>query len=241
LGLTPELYDFVVKIVDDRIKTVRVVREEFDRLVAAVEGLAKAQRSTEERLGTVIEEVRSLAEAQKRTELRLNELAEAQKRTELRLNELAEAQKRTELRLNELAEAQKRTEDSMRSLSISVSRLSDVIGYGLEDVARVVLPGWLERHLDVYVETLERRFVEVTGKEVELNLYGEGMRKGEKVTVVGEVMARIYGRDVEEFASKVENLTDKNILKVMFGFLIHPTAEKVAKEKDIILVASYMK
>ena len=213
MGLTPELYDFVVKIVDDRIKTVRVVREEFDRLVAAVEGLAKAQRSTEERLGTVIEEVRSLAEAQKRTELRLNELAEAQKRTE----------------------------DSMRSLSISVSRLSDVIGYGLEDVARVVLPGWLERHLDVYVETLERRFVEVTGKEVELNLYGEGMRKGEKVTVVGEVMARIYGRDVEEFASKVENLTDKNILKVMFGFLIHPTAEKVAKEKDIILVASYMK
>jgi hypothetical protein len=213
LGLTPELYDFVVKIVDDRIKTVRVVREEFDRLVAAVEGLAKAQRSTEERLGTVIEEVRSLAEAQKRTELRLNELAEAQKRTE----------------------------DSMRSLSISVSRLSDVIGYGLEDVARVVLPGWLERHLDVDVETLERRFVEVAGKEVELNLYGEGMRKGGKVTVVGEVMARIYGRDVEEFASKVENLTDKNILKVMFGFLIHPTAEKVAKEKDIILVASYMK
>ena len=213
MGLTPELYDFVVKIVDDRIKTVRVVREEFDRLVAAVEGLAKAQRSTEERLGTVIEEVRSLAEAQKRTELRLNELAEAQKRTE----------------------------DSMRSLSISVSRLSDVIGYGLEDVARVVLPGWLERHLDVDVETLERRFVEVAGKEVELNLYGEGMRKGGKVTVVGEVMARIYGRDVEEFASKVENLTDKNILKVMFGFLIHPTAEKVAKEKDIILVASYMK
>jgi len=213
LGLTPELYDFVVKIVDDRIKTVRVVREEFDRLVAAVEELAKAQRSTEERLGTVIEEVRSLAEAQKRTELRLNELAEAQKRTE----------------------------DSMRSLSISVSRLSDVIGYGLEDVARVVLPGWLERHLDVDVETLERRFVEVAGKEVELNLYGEGMRKGKKVTVVGEVMARIYGRDVEEFASKVENLTDKNILKVMFGFLIHPTAEKVAKEKDIILVASYMK
>ncbi|MGQ9748920.1 MAG: hypothetical protein ACUVR9_04960, partial [Desulfosoma sp.] len=68
-GLTSELYKTIITIVDERVREIRVTREDFDDLKQVV---------------------RELAEAQKRTEARVEELAEAQKRTELRLEELAE-------------------------------------------------------------------------------------------------------------------------------------------------------
>ena len=63
-GLTAEMYRAVVAVVDDRMKEIRVVRQEFDRLV----------------------------EAHARTEAALNRLSEAQARTEAVLNRLTEAQ-----------------------------------------------------------------------------------------------------------------------------------------------------
>jgi len=85
-GLTAEMYRAVVAIVDDRMKEIRVVRQEFDRLV----------------------------EAHARTEAALNRLSEAQARTEAALNRLSEAQAQTEARVRELAEAQARTEEEFR-------------------------------------------------------------------------------------------------------------------------------
>ncbi|MEM1507778.1 MAG: hypothetical protein QXU02_00510 [Candidatus Bathyarchaeia archaeon] len=32
MSITPEIYDFIVKIVEDKVKDIRVNREEFDRL-----------------------------------------------------------------------------------------------------------------------------------------------------------------------------------------------------------------
>jgi len=280
------LYEFIVKIVEDKVREIRVSREEFDRLVGVVnrlgekiDRLAEAQIRTEKRLDELAIHVNELAEAQKRTEMRLEELAEAQKRTEERLNELAEAQKRTEIRLNELAEAQKRTEMRLEelaeaqkrteerlnelagrvdeltltvnrlaigfdSLRREVGRLGETIGFGLEDVARVVLPGWLERHLNVRVEGLERKFIVVDGEEIEFNLYGVGWRDGERIIVLGEVKSRIYGRDVLKFYEKIvkaEKVIGESIVAVMFGFLIHPSAAGEAKKHNIVLVASYMR
>ena len=124
-GLTAEMYRTVVSIVDDRMKEIRVMRQDFDRLVeaqarteAALDRLAEAQAQTEARL-------RELAEAQAQTEARLRELAEAQVQTEARLRELAEAQAqyqqasearfaRIEAALDRLAEAQSRTEEEFR-------------------------------------------------------------------------------------------------------------------------------
>lgn len=58
-----------------------------------------------------------------------------------------------------LAEAQRRTEEALRGLAQAVGRLSDTVGHGLEDIARVILPGYLERHLGIRVGELERRFI----------------------------------------------------------------------------------
>ncbi|MEM3815346.1 MAG: hypothetical protein QW341_00705 [Candidatus Bathyarchaeia archaeon] len=324
MSITPELYDFVVKVVEDKVRDIRVTREEFDRLRKdmdehfrrlgdAVAGLAEAQkrteeelkilaeaqRRTEERLNTLAEaqkrteeelkalaeaqrmiEVRlnalaeaqkrteervkalaeaqyrteerlsALAEAQKRTEERLDALAEAQKMTEERLSALAEAQKRTEERLNALAEAQRRTEEAIMRLTVSldalrveVGRLSETVGFGLEDIARAVLPGWIYARLGVRVGDLRREFIDVDGREVEVNLYGEGELKGEKVIVVGEVKSRIYGSDVKEFYDNIyvpiARMAGTKVIGILFGYLIHPSAKKISEELGLYVVASY--
>ncbi|MEM1584436.1 MAG: hypothetical protein QXF28_07880 [Nitrososphaerota archaeon] len=84
----------------------------------------------------------------------------------------------------------------------------------------------------------------VEGEEVEVNLYGEGIKAGERIMILGEVKSRIYKRDVEEFISRlrrVEKLIEAEKYKLMFGYYIHPSAEKIAEENKIKLIASYMR
>ncbi len=164
--ITAELYEFIVKVVEDKVREIRVTREEFDKLAAAINRLAEAQAGTEERLN-------KLTEAQQRTEQRLNQLAE-------RVEQLAEAQQRTEQRLNQLAATVEKLAEAVDGLRQVVGKLSETVGFGLEDIARVVLPGWLYRHLGVELEELERRFVIVDGREIEVNLYGEGLKRGKR-------------------------------------------------------------
>ena len=251
IGLTKELYETVIRIVDERVESIKVSREEYEKLLNAIYELTLAQKKTEERINELAEAQRRTEERITRLEVVVEELAIAQKRTEERVNELAEAQKRTEERITrlegvveELALAQKRTENAVHQLSRAVGALSDLIGFGLEDIARVVLPGYLERHFKIRIDELERKFFIVDSKEIEINLYAEGEREGESLVVIGECRSRIYERDVESFYSSVEPLLktlDKEPILVLFGFLIHPSASKLAKEKNILLVASYQR
>jgi len=267
LNLT-DIRTSLAKLAEAQAKT----EERLTRLEEAVERLAEAQKRTEERVTKLEEAVAKLAEAQAKTEERLTRLeeaverlAEAQKRTEERVTKLeeavaklAEAQAKTEERLTRLeeaverlAEAQKRTEErvnelsnAMKMLSIQVERLSDVVGFSLEDVAKVVLPGWLLRHEKINIESLERKFLEVNGELIEVNLYGEGEKNGLKITVIGEAKSRIYEKDVKDFCkkiSRIEKTLKPPVYKLMFGFLIHPTAEKEAEAYGIKLIASYMR
>ncbi len=132
---------------------------------------------------------------------------------------------------------------AQRELSVAVGKLSDSLGYGIEDIGRVVLPGYLERHFDInVVGELNRKFFFVNGKEIELNLYGEGLKDGNKVIILGEAKARIYRGEVKEFIKAISKLTFKDaVFKLMFGFLVHPSATEVAKSEGIVLVASYQK
>ena len=212
MALTPELYEAIVRIVDQRVGEVKVTREDFDKLTKTVSELA----------GTV----RELAEAQKRTDERLQELAGAQK-------DLAEAQKRTEVALRELAEAQKLTNEA-------VGRLTDTIGHDLESVARVSAPNWLQVYENVRVPSLERRIFKVDGEDVEINLYGEGMKGRAPITVVGEAKSTIHGRDVEAFSGRVGRLKSQlrgRVIKLMFGYWIHPSAEQEAKKLQVHVIA----
>jgi BMFP domain-containing protein YqiC len=61
-GLTAEMYQAVIAIVDDRFRELRVTREGFERLEAAMARLAEAQARTEARVGRLEEAVASLAE-----------------------------------------------------------------------------------------------------------------------------------------------------------------------------------
>ncbi len=233
-----QLYDFVVRIVEEKIKDIKASKEEFDKLVHAIRNLARI--------------VRKLAEAQKRTDERLQQLslevqrlAEAQKRTEERLQGLAEAQKRTDERLQQLSLEVQRLAEAVRNLSIAVGRLSDVVGFGLEDIARVMVPGWLERHEGIYVEDLQPKFFLVGDEEVQINLYGVGSKDGREIIVLGECKSRIYHHDVRRFVETLEKirkvLVGKDIYAFLFGYLIHPRAEEEAKKYKIQVLATYMR
>ena len=91
-GMTAELYQAIVAVVDDRVKEIRVTREDFHELKGVVQELAEAQRElaqaqvhTEHRLDRLEAVVEDLVQAQR-------ELVQAQARTEQRLDELVQVQ-----------------------------------------------------------------------------------------------------------------------------------------------------
>jgi predicted nuclease with TOPRIM domain len=254
-GITAELYRAIVTIVDDRVREIRVTREDFDRLTQTVAQLAQAQARTEQRLDRLEAAVERLAEAQARTDAavqqlakRVDQLAEAQARTEQRLNELAQAQARTEQRVEQLegamqrlAEAQARTEQALQQLATQVGALSDNVGYGLEDIARVVLPGYLKQRYGVTVERLERRIFPIDGQQFDIDLYAEGRRGRRRIVVLGEVKARIYAREVHHFQQVLQAVRPQlpaEPLPVLFGYFIDLSAMEAAQDQ-ILLIAAY--
>jgi hypothetical protein len=190
-------------------------------------------------MGRLGETMAALAEAQRRTE-------ECMGRLEETMTALAEAQRRTEEQVAALAEAQRRTEGTVRQLAHTVGIFSDVIGFGLEDIAHVVLPGYLQRHLGInlFGNELERRFITTDRQVIEVNLYGEGKQNGEKVVVIGECKARIRSSQVEEFADTVKEARphiEGKLIPVLFGYWIHPSGTEAAQRAGILLVASYQR
>jgi polyhydroxyalkanoate synthesis regulator phasin len=214
IGLTAEMYRAVVTIVDERVKEIRVTREDFNELKGVVQELAQAQARTEERVGGLEQAMQELAQAQARTGEQIERLVEAQE-----------------------------------NLARQVGGLSDSIGYGLEDIAKVVLPGYLQRHFGIRLkgvlgEELDRHFFHIDGTDVEINLYGEGERDGQRVVVLGEAKSRIYKNDVEKFVHNLavmDHVLKGEVVRVMFGYFLHPSAEIAARERDILLVASYQR
>ena len=76
-GVTAELYKTIVTIVDERVKEIKVTRENFNELRDAMEKLTKAQAKTEERVGRLEDAVEKLTKAQARTEGELSTLTAA--------------------------------------------------------------------------------------------------------------------------------------------------------------------
>jgi tetratricopeptide (TPR) repeat protein len=274
-GLTAEMYRAVVALVDDRMKEVRVTREDHDRVVQAqerVEGrlerveaildrLAQAQAHTDatlqefsrqagERLGR-LEEGRialeaaldRLAQAQTRAEERAGRLEEGQIALKEGQIALQKGQTALDAALERLAQAQARTE-------VALGSLAENIGFGLEDVARLLLPPYLFKHHGIQLqgapgEELQRHFFPIEGQPpAEIDLYGEGRRDGQKLVVLGEAKSHIGGGIVKDFADalqRVEPLLEGEVWRVMFGYYVHPSAQPVAEEHDILLVASYQR
>ena len=139
MQISAELYEFVIKVVDDRVREIKVTREDFNALKQVVEELAQAQKRTEQR-------VEELAQAQKKTKERLG-------RVEAAVEQLAQAQKRTEEELCSLVREHAKTREM-------VAGLSDTVGYGLENQAYKALPRLLERDFDLKIkDRLARRYI----------------------------------------------------------------------------------
>nr|BAL56333.1 hypothetical conserved protein [uncultured Acetothermia bacterium] len=182
-----------------------------------------------------------LAQAQARTDAAVQQLA-------ARVDQLAQAQTRTDAavqqlaaRVDQLAQAQARTEQALQQLATQVGALSENVGYGLEDIARVVLPGYLKHRYGVKIERLERRILAVDGQRFDIDLYAEGLRGRRRVVVLGEVKSRIYAREVHQFQQLLEAVQPHlpaEPLPFMFGYFIDLSATEAARE-NILLIAAY--
>ncbi|MDR7415092.1 MAG: hypothetical protein QN193_07015 [Armatimonadota bacterium] len=90
-------------------------------------------------------------------------------------------------------------------------------------------------------DELRRVLLTVDGEEVEVDFFGEGMRDGERVVVVGEVRSRIYGRDVETLVRRFRSLAPQLAgppVPALFGFVIHPSAREAADRTGVLLIAA---
>jgi hypothetical protein len=104
-----------------------------------------------------------------------------------------------------------------------------------------VLPAWLEREEGIVVERFTRRYFHTAQGEEEVDVYPEGDRTGTTVAVIGEMKSRIYSADVKKYALKFARIAETlpaKPLGLMFGFVVHPAANDVARELGRQLVAS---
>ncbi|MDY0003182.1 MAG: hypothetical protein RBU30_17920 [Polyangia bacterium] len=185
--------------------------------------------------GTVWDVLRALS-------AEVKELATAQARTDASVRELAAEVKELAADVKELAAAQARTDRNIDAMRREVGALSENVGFGLEELAAIVLPGVLLAEEGLRVTGFRRRFVVTAQGEEELDLFAESERDGKPVLVLGEVKSRIYDKEVRQFLSKAARLEAalglERSVRVMFGFVVHPSATEVAKELGVRVVAS---
>jgi hypothetical protein len=244
-GLTAEMYQAIVAIVDDRLREVRVTREGFDQLTQAISRLTEAHARSEERVGhleTRMDRVEAalerLAEAQARTEVRVGRLEEAMER-------LAEAQTRTEARMDQLAQAQARTEAALQLLSRQVGGLGETVGGDIEDIAYIVLYDVLKREFGWEVGVLERTWQQWNGEPEEINVFGRASDPAQPertIWIVGEAKHNLTVREVEQFARQVERARRHlagEVYAVCFAYRARPEVRARLQDLGIPLLFSY--
>jgi outer membrane murein-binding lipoprotein Lpp len=205
-----------------------------ESVAEALRELAAAGARTDARLDRLTETVDRLAERVDRLAETVGRLAERVDRLEAAVERLAEAQLRTEAAVERLARGQ----DELRR---AVGTLSDNVGFGLEELAAIVLPGVLEREERLRVDHFIRRFMTTEVGEEEIDLFAEAERDGGVVPIVGEVKSRIYTGDVRKFFQKLQRIAaglPSKPVGVMFGFVVHPAANDAARELGVHVVAS---
>ncbi|MEM0268605.1 MAG: hypothetical protein QXH90_07965 [Candidatus Korarchaeum sp.] len=214
---------------NEMLKRVDRNTRAITQLRGAIRGLLEAQAKSEERLS--------------RLEVAVERNAEAITKLSKAVDELREAQAKSEERLSRLEVAVDRLVTAVAELRVEVGRLSDTVGYGLEDIARILVPPWLERLQGVeLVSELRREFLRLDGEEVEVNLYSEGKKEGRDVRVLGEVKSRIYGGDVRRLYNNAVSPLRRagfEVIAFMVGYVVHPSAREEAEKLGISVIAAY--
>ncbi len=175
----------------------------------------------------------------------LKELAQAQARTEARLEELAQAQADTERQLGETQKALKSLARTVEDLQKQVGGITHTIGYTLENEAYKALPELLKRDLGVQVQgkLLRKMWERSRGAVEEVDIFGEGLKDGRKVVILGEVQAQLSKRHLDRFLKRLERLKKElpegERILVAVTHSAPPSVVKYAEEKGIRVYHSY--
>ncbi|GIW72209.1 MAG: hypothetical protein KatS3mg102_1751 [Planctomycetota bacterium] len=89
---------------------------------------------------------------------------------------------------------------------------------------------------------LLRTFVELAGKQLEVNVWGEGERDGKAVRIVGEAKTQMTRRDIDRFYKKVELLhrhRGEDLFVVLLARMARPEVEQYGRERGAAFYYSY--
>ena len=240
-GMTAEMYKAVVALVDDRMQTIQVMRQDYDQSAAAHSRL-------ESRMDRVEAALERLVEAQARTEKRLDrleatvqKLAEAQARTEKRVEELAEAQARTEKRLDDLIQVVGGIQDTLgavkgRQLELTYKeRVGTYFGPLMRRV-HVVSPIEIEDDLETHLTEEEFRDLLlldllVTGKP-------RSVQDAPQVWLAVEISGVIDRHDVERAQRRARHLSKAGYmaLPAVAGEHITKGAEEIVQKEGVLMI-----
>ncbi|MBI5361228.1 MAG: hypothetical protein HZA48_11680 [Planctomycetes bacterium] len=175
------------------------------------------------------EEHRKNSEEHERIFNRLNEHSEA----------LKELQNNTRDLRNDLLEMRK----SLKETNRAVAALGNIIGYSLEDLAKIILPKWLKSEENIIVHNITRKFTKLSnGAEIETNFVGKGTRNGRPIVVIGEAKTRTYRAEINTFQRYLQTLIQKyhgiEIYPFFVSYLYHDSAKAAAHRHGIRLIES---
>ncbi|MEZ0393701.1 MAG: hypothetical protein ABWK00_01445 [Desulfurococcaceae archaeon] len=160
-----------------------------------------------------------------------------------RVEEVARDLEELRRAVEELGARVARLGELVEQLAKEVGKVADSFGFIIEDVARGMLPYWLEARKGIKVESLGRRFLEVDGRSLEVDLFGEGRSaNGARVLVVGEVKVRVHAEDVRRLGEKarvVGQAMGVDVVPVVYGLYVHPQALSEAQASGIAVVSPY--
>jgi len=162
--ITEALRKEIASIVDERIREVRVTREDFSELRTIVRELAEAQKRTEQR-------VEELAEAQKRTEEEIRILARGQREIRAELGGLSRTmsyafENEAFRMLPSLLKERFNIELSQRLIREEIrGKEINIFGRGRRDGEEILIIGEAKLRLDERRENIEEIFHELEEKE----------------------------------------------------------------------------
>ncbi len=122
--------------------------------------------------------------------------------------------------------------------------MSHTVDYRLEDEAMKSLPSLLKRDLSVDTQgPLIRDYIEIGPKKnMELNIWGHGVKDGKAVEIVGEAKSQLKKRDVDKFLEALEILEpiiNKQIVLLLVTYQTSPDVRRYIQGKNIALYFSY--
>jgi hypothetical protein len=214
----------------------------------------EAARKLASLLGSMYVELREVVRREDFTDLHhlVGDLADTQRGTDASVTQLAEAQGRTEARLEQLAEAQSRTEAAVFHNSTRIDLmnkqyggLSASVGYTLENEAYRFLPTLLKDDFDLAVEGMLCRdyLSDVNGNDMEINILGDGTRKGENLLIIGECKTQLSKNNVDSFLRRRLRKIDTGNRRIFPIMVAHMVSEKdvvdYARSNGVAVYLSY--